>query len=147
MQYTIISGTNRSNAKSRLLSTYYQKVLADQGVKSNLIDLYDLPEDFLFSGLYDQAGKNPKMFPFRDQVKASEKLIFIVAEYNGSFPGVLKAFIDGMEYPHAFKNKKAALVGLSSGVQGAGLALSHLTDKTHILCGYFWNQYARQKVQ
>ena len=34
----------------------------------------------------------------------------------------------GMQGMHAFENKKCALVGLSSGVQGGGLALSHLTD-------------------
>ena len=58
----------------------------------------------------------------------AQKYVFIVPEYNGSFPGVLKTFIDGLEYPNTFKNKKCALVGLSSGVQGGGLALSHLTD-------------------
>jgi NAD(P)H-dependent FMN reductase len=41
---------------------------------------------------------------------------------------VLKAFIDGMEYPNAFKNRKAALIAFSSGTQGCALALSHLTD-------------------
>lgn len=71
-------------------------------------------------------------------MRESKKYVFIVPEYNGSFPGVLKAFIDGLEYPGTFKNKKAALVGVSSGVQGAGLALSHLTDilnycGTHVL--------------
>jgi len=41
---------------------------------------------------------------------------------------VLKAFIDGLPYPNSFTNKKAALVGLSSNMQGAALALSHLND-------------------
>lgn len=137
-KYTIISGTNRTKAKSWKLSLYYQKLLNQTGVNADIIDLYQLPHDFIFSGLYDKADKHPEMQPFRQQIKESDKLVFIVAEYNGSFPGVLKAFIDGMEYPHAFKNKKAALVGLSSGVQGAGLALSHLTDilnycGTHVL--------------
>ena len=49
-------------------------------------------------------------------------------EYNGSFPGVLKTFIDGLAFPDTFEPKKCALVGLLSGVQGGGLALSHLTD-------------------
>jgi NAD(P)H-dependent FMN reductase len=54
--------------------------------------------------------------------------VFVVPEYNYSFPGVLKAFIDGLKYPDSLTNKKAALVGLSSGMQGASVALSHLTD-------------------
>jgi chromate reductase, NAD(P)H dehydrogenase (quinone) len=49
-------------------------------------------------------------------------------EYNGSFPGVLKAFLDGLRYPDSFRNKVAGLVGLSSGSMGGALAMSHLTD-------------------
>ena len=51
---------------------------------------------------------------------------------------MLKTFIDGLKFPDTFTGKKAAMVGLSSGVQGGGLALSHLTDilnycGTHVL--------------
>ena len=52
----------------------------------------------------------------------------MVPEYNGSFPGVLKAFIDGLDYQESLKHKKAALIGHSSETQGSALALSHLTD-------------------
>jgi chromate reductase, NAD(P)H dehydrogenase (quinone) len=40
----------------------------------------------------------------------------------------LKTFIDGFSYPNGLLHKKAALVGISSGVQGGALALSHLND-------------------
>ena len=56
------------------------------------------------------------------------KLVIIVPEYNASFPGVLKAFIDGLTYPGGIQGKKAALVGLSGGGQGGLLAMTHLTD-------------------
>lgn len=59
--------------------------------------------------------------------------MFIVPEYNGSFPGILKSFIDGMTYPNTFRGKKCAMVGLSSGIGGGGIALSHLTDIFHYL--------------
>jgi len=52
----------------------------------------------------------------------------MLPEYNGSFPGVLKTFIDGLKYPEGVRDKKAALVGISSGVQGGVFAMSHLTD-------------------
>ena len=58
----------------------------------------------------------------------SDRVVIFVPEYNGSFPGVLKAFIDGLPYPGGLRGKKAALVGLSDGPTGAGPALSHLTD-------------------
>ncbi len=125
---TIVSGTNRNDAVSQRISRIYQKVLDAQNVENQIIDLNDLPRDFAFSALYEKSGKNELFNTFRKKMKNSEKFVFIVAEYNGSFPGVLKMFIDGLEFPDTFHNKKCALVGLSSGVQGGGLALSHLTD-------------------
>ncbi|MBV6646109.1 MAG: NAD(P)H-dependent oxidoreductase [Cyclobacteriaceae bacterium] len=125
---SIICSTNRTNAVSKTISRIYQDILAKENAESILIDLADLPGDFIISALYENSGKNPAFNPIRQQMKKSEKFVFIVPEYNGSFPGVLKAFIDGLEFPSTFCHKKCALVGLSSGVQGGGLALSHLTD-------------------
>lgn len=104
------------------------RLLRERGQEAEIIRLCELPTDFIDTALYDQEGKNEAFNAFRNQMLAAKKMVFIVPEYNGSFPGVLKAFIDGLAYPETFTDKKAALVGLSSGVQGAGLALSHLTD-------------------
>ena len=70
-------------------------------------------------------------------VAATKKFVFVVPEYNGSFPGILKAFIDGLQ-PSVFQEKKCALVGVSKGIQGAVLALSHLTDILHYLRVYIY---------
>lgn len=125
---TIVSSTNRRDSVSYSLSQLYQGILAELKVDSQIIDLNELPGDFTVTALYENSGKNEGFNVLRKLMKDSEKFVFIVPEYNGSFPGVLKAFIDGLEYPGTFKHKKCALVGLSSGDQGAGLALSHLTD-------------------
>ena len=125
---TIISSTNRGDAVSMKISRIYQKLLKSLNKPSQVIDLNELPTDFAFSALYERSGKNKLFNVFRQQIKDSDKFVYIVPEYNGSFPGVLKTFIDGLEFPESFENKKCALVGLSAGVQGAGLALSHLTD-------------------
>ena len=130
----IISGTNRKAAKSLAIAKIYSQVLKDHGEEAEVIDLGKLPNDFVFTALYDEAGKNENFNVFREKMAAGKKFVFIVPEYNGSFPGVLKSFIDGLEYPHSFKGKKCALLGLSSGDQGAGPALSHLTDIFHY-CG------------
>ncbi|TAH27703.1 MAG: NADPH-dependent oxidoreductase [Cytophagales bacterium] len=125
---TIIVGTNRDQSKSRKIAEYYLTKLENLGEKAQILDLKDLPKDFVFSALYANTGKHPEFNQFIKIINESEKYIFVVPEYNNSFPGVLKAFIDGLEFPGSFANKKAALVGLSSGVIGAALALSHLTD-------------------
>lgn len=128
MSILIISSTNRTNSVSYKVAMLYQSKLKNLQIESEIIDLAALPKDFVFSALYENGGKNPAFNPYREQIMKFQKFVFIVAEYNGSFPGVLKAFIDGLKYPDSFKGKKAALVGLSSGVQGGALALSHLTD-------------------
>jgi len=126
---TIICGTNRKNSISSKITKHYQQILNDKGEETFVIDLAkDLPEDFLKSALYENSGKNESFNPIREHMKKSTKYVFIVPEYNGSFPGALKLFIDGLEFPSTLKGKKCAIVGLSSGIQGGVLAMSHLTD-------------------
>ena len=124
----IISGTNRPDSTSRRLADYYQLLLRRFQTESIIVDLHALPGDFTVSALYHNNGKNEDFNLVRRQLDNAEKFVFIVPEYNGSFPGVLKAFIDGLPYPNGLLNKKAALVGLSSNPHGAAIALSHLND-------------------
>lgn len=125
---TIISSTNRVPSRSIVVAEYYKSLLEKLGAKAQILDLSQLPEDFLFSALYGNTGKNAEFNKFTEAIKDSDKFVFIIPEYNGSFPGVLKAFIDGLAYPITFKDKKGALIGISSGVMGGSLALSHFTD-------------------
>jgi chromate reductase, NAD(P)H dehydrogenase (quinone) len=124
----IIVGTNRANSMSRSIAEYYQGILTQLGAESIILDLVNLPHDFTFSALYENTGKNEEFNNLKTLLESTDKFVFIVPEYNGSYPGVLKAFIDGLPYPNSFTNKKAALVGLSSNMQGAAIALSHLND-------------------
>jgi NAD(P)H-dependent FMN reductase len=133
-EYVIISGTNRNDSVSFQIAGIYQEILRDLGKESHLIDLKELPADFAYTALYEKAGTNPRFNTYREIMERAAKFVFIVPEYNGSFPGILKTFIDGLKYPTTFRDKRCALVGLSSGIQGAGLALSHLTDIFHY-CG------------
>ncbi|MCB0505889.1 MAG: NAD(P)H-dependent oxidoreductase [Cyclobacteriaceae bacterium] len=134
----IISGTNREEAVSLAVSHIYKNEFKLLGMEAEIIDLRDLPDNYLAAALYENAGTHQGMVDMRQKMKEGQKFLFVVPEYNGSFPGVLKAFIDGLKFPETFTNKKCALVGVSSGVQGGALALSHLTDilnycGTHVL--------------
>ncbi|CAG5008711.1 2-hydroxy-1,4-benzoquinone reductase [Dyadobacter sp. CECT 9275] len=124
----IIVGTNRPQSMSRKIAEYYHQVLESLNTPSIILDLIHLPHDFTFSAMYDNCGKNEDFNSLRALLEKTDRFVFIVPEYNGSYPGVLKAFIDGLPYPNSFSNKKAALVGLSSNMQGAAIALSHLND-------------------
>lgn len=135
---TLVSGTNRPDSVTRQVVDIYAKLLEERNVPSQVVDLVDLPDDFISSALYQNSGKHEGFNPIREEMLSAKKFVFFVPEYNGSFPGILKTFIDGLAYPDTFKGKKCALVGISSGVQGAVLAMSHLTDifnyaKMHVL--------------
>lgn len=125
---TLISGTNRPESNSIAIVNMYAALLQKHGMPYQILDLAKLPADFTVTALYDNTGKNQEFNKLASMIATSDKFVFVVPEYNSSFPGVLKAFIDGLEYPNTFKNKKGALIGLSSGMQGSGLALSHLSD-------------------
>lgn len=130
---TIISGTNRPASRSRAIADLYASMLDVRQEAYRIIDLADLPADFIVSAMYKNTGKNEEFNKLTRIIETSDKFVFVVPEYNSSFPGVLKAFIDALSYPCPFKDKKGALIGLSSGMQGSGLALSHLTDILHYL--------------
>ncbi|WP_192821355.1 NADPH-dependent FMN reductase [Rufibacter sp. LB8] len=130
----IISGTNRPNSITLQVAQIYQQTLQAHGQESEILDLQELPLDFASPALYKSELFSQEFMALRTRVAQAAKIVFIVPEYNCSFPGVLKAFIDGLEYPAALKGKKGALVGLSTGSQGGNIALSHLTDVLHY-CG------------
>lgn len=125
---TIVAGTNRPNSRARRIAEVYGKLLTEQKAECQILDLTELPTDFTTTALYQNTGTHDHFNRLVGLAEAADKLVFIVPEYNASFPGVLKAFIDGLPYPGGIRGKKAALVGLSSGGQGGLLPINHLTD-------------------
>lgn len=130
---TIVASTNRRQSLTEEVAHYYADLLRQKGCPSQILKLTELPPDFTVSALYENRDSNPAFNKLRDRMEAAQKYVFIVPQYNGSFPGVLKAFIDGLRFPATFKDKKCALVGISQGWQGGLTALSHLTDIFHYL--------------
>ncbi|MBW4888881.1 NAD(P)H-dependent oxidoreductase [Mucilaginibacter sp. HMF5004] len=127
---TIIAGTNRPNSSTLRVAYYYQKTLAAKGLQTNVFSLLDLPGDITVSDLY---GKRSAAFePIQQLVSDTQKFIFVIPEYNGSFPGVLKVFIDACAFPQSFYDKKVALVGISSGKYGNIRGIDHFTG----VCNY-----------
>jgi chromate reductase len=128
---TIISGTNRPGSWTMKLATYYQKRLREKGLDAGLLSLIQLPDNIIESDLY---GKRSAAFePIQDIITQTEKFLFVIPEYNGSFPGVLKTFVDACSFPDSFYEKKAALTGLSSGKYGNIRGIDHFTGVCHYM--------------
>lgn len=128
---TIISGTNREGSNTLKLAEYYHRQLSEKGFDSEILSLCELPDDLIKSDLY---GKRSEAFQsIQERISVSSKFIFVIPEYNGSFPGVLKTFIDACSFPESFFGKKAALVGLSSGKYGNIRGIDHFTGICHYI--------------
>jgi chromate reductase, NAD(P)H dehydrogenase (quinone) len=54
----------------------------------------------------------------QEQILRAPGLHVVTPEYNGSFPGVLKYFIDLLQFPESFDDKPVAFVGIASGSFG-----------------------------
>lgn len=66
---------------------------------------------------------------FRDQLRASDAVLFVTPEYNRSVPGVLKNAIDVGSRPYgqsAFGKKPGAVISVSPGAVGGFGANHHL---------------------
>lgn len=126
---TIISSTNRPGSSTLKVARYYQKKLLEKDIEAGILSMVQLPPNILQTDLY---GKRSAEFQeIQDIVTATNKFIFIIPEYNGSFPGALKVFIDACSFPDSFYEKKAALVGISSGKYGNIRGIDHFTGVCH----------------
>jgi chromate reductase, NAD(P)H dehydrogenase (quinone) len=127
---TIIAGTNRKNSYSLKVANIYQQLLAKHSIEHQVLSLEQLPHDFIFTQLQTQTTEYTSFIS--QYIEQAEKFVFIIPEYNGSFPGVLKAFVDTVP-PKFFRGKKSCLVGVSSGHLGSVRGLDDFTDILHYL--------------
>jgi chromate reductase, NAD(P)H dehydrogenase (quinone) len=128
---TVISATNRVNNKTKIFAEKYFQLLQSKGVEANFFSLEDLPEDFTFKNIYDYH--HPSLYAIIEKcIIPAEKLIFVVPEYNASFPGILKVFIDAI-HPDIMKGKVAALAGVATGRSGNLRGIDQLTSIFHYI--------------
>ncbi len=131
MDLQIISGTNRPGNLSIGVARQYAQLLNEGGVNSNLFSLESLPGDFLSTDLY--GNRSQSFLEINQQILSTPHLLFVVPEYNGSIPGILKLFIDACDYPQSFRNKEVWMVGLSAGRSGNRVGCQHLSDIMNFL--------------
>lgn len=123
---TIISATNRPDSNTEKVANFYKSVLKHRGMDSNILSLKNLPESVLHSDLYGKRSEDFQKI-IENYVEHQEKFIFIAPEYNGSFAGILKVFLDAIP-PRLWTDNKACLVGVSTGRAGNLRGMEHLTN-------------------
>ncbi|MEM7361430.1 MAG: NAD(P)H-dependent oxidoreductase [Bacteroidota bacterium] len=139
----VIASTNRQGSLTEVVAGLCIERLKQKKQRAEMLSLRELTPDFTQKALYAQRGKDPNFNRLAGKVEKADKLIFVVPQYNGSFPGVLKTFIDGLtvgplDKGQVVRYKKCALIGVSKGAQGNILGLSHLTDVLTYLGMYIY---------
>ena len=124
MNIVVVVGTNRAGSLSSRLGAVVAEQHRALGADVDVIELAEvLNADFISPSAY----KDPSaaVIAATDRFIASDGVVFVVPEYNGSYPGALKLFIDMLPYPAGFDNRPCAFVGLAAGQFASLRAVEH----------------------
>ena len=120
----IVSGTNRPGSSALKMSRVLERHYAQAGVSAEVYSLADLPPEIFQPTSY--ATKPESFVRVQQRVLDASGLHVVTPEYNGSFPGVLKYFIDMLKFPESFERKPVAFIGEAAGVWGGLRAVEQL---------------------
>jgi chromate reductase, NAD(P)H dehydrogenase (quinone) len=122
--YTIISGTNRKGSNTLKVAKEYGHFLTLKGISAEILSLENI-------NLLSRDGEFHKLE--NEIIRPTTHFIFIVPEYNGSFPGILKMLFDNSSSHNIWWNKKALLTGVSTGRAGNVRGMEHLAGVLNYL--------------
>ncbi len=130
---TIISATNRPNSNTEAFAKYYYQELKKKAkTEVKYLSLSELNETTIVTGMYQADTQDEKIGQLQDEyISPADRLVIISPEYNGSFPGILKYFIDAVSirnYKGTLSGKKALLAGVATGRAGNLRGMGHLTQ-------------------
>ncbi len=121
--YTIISATNRLGSNSLKVAKQYQHFFKQQGIEAALFSLEE----------FKSMSRDEAYLSLEQQyLVPAQKFIFIMPEYNGSFPGIFKLMMDISDLPTCWNFKKVMLVGVSNGRAGNLRGIDIMTN----MCNY-----------
>ena len=123
---TVISGTNRKDSTTLGISKFCHEYLSDK-VETKLLDLQHLDPEIISPDIYDDKPSSVDLME-TEYLKPAEKFLFIMPEYNGGVPGILKYLIDITDIKACWYYKKAAMIGLASGRAGNLRGMDHMRN-------------------
>lgn len=128
---TVICATNRPKNQTQKIVEFYASTLNNLGEQTEVLGMNELPKDFIWTESYGNRTDEFNGLVDKYIIKA-DRLVIVAPEYNGSYPGVFKAFLDANS-PSIYQGKKVALVGVASGRAGNIRGMDHLVQVAHHL--------------
>ena len=122
---SIISSSVRTGRKSHNVALYFQKYLSDNyRVNVEILDLKSYSFPIFEERLKNQKSPSLNVLEFKNKIIASDGVLIVTPEYNGSIPASLKNVIDLLY--EEWHRKPIAFSTVSSGDFGGLQALTHL---------------------
>lgn len=113
----ILSGTDRPESMALAISNFLKPKFEAEGAKVDIISLEDFPIQDVAGGKYGQDI--PSVKAYNERVLDCDGLLMVIPEYNGSFPGILKLFVDYLPFPESFDKLPLAFIGEGAGAFGS----------------------------
>lgn len=127
--FVVIAGTNRPGSRTLQVARLVARELEAAGAEARLLDLRELPPGLFAPEAY--ATKPAAFADWQAAILEAEGIVAVTPEYNGSFPGALKYFIDMLEFPRSLVGKPSCFVGLAAGEWGGLRAVEQLQMVFH----------------
>lgn len=116
MKIHILSATDRPGSNALKVAEYAKGVM-NKSSEVEIFSLKDYPLQDVVGGKYGKEIESVKSF--NDRFLSADGFLFVIPEYNGGFPGILKVFYDYLPFPKAFQRVPVSLIGEAAGAFGA----------------------------
>jgi NAD(P)H-dependent FMN reductase len=128
---TVICTTNRTDSNTLKLAQEYVNRLQGLHASVQLLDLRKVPAQWIEDSSF---GANIPEFNqvVEKYIRNADKIVLVMPEYNGGFPGYLKFFMDACDHGD-WRGKKVAMMGLATGRSGNVRGVDQMTGILHYL--------------
>ena len=148
----VMAGSRRREALSRRVAQACAQAVRDAGAEVELIELDDYPAPLYDGDLEAASGLPEGIVRLQRVLHASDGLLVVNPEYNGSLTPLLKNTLDWCSRPNpadpersggkVYAGRAAAVVGSSPGALGGMRVLFHVRD----VLGYLGMQVIPQQL-
>lgn len=113
---TILIGTARAGNHSQYVASALHGALQSAGGTAQVVSVADYLNGFETVPAWGAGGADTAPSAWRELVAETDQFVFVIPEYNHSFPGEWKLCIDSLTKD--YRGKRAYLVGVSNGTFG-----------------------------
>lgn len=133
-EYLLLKCTHRSGTMSGKVCRIVSQMMQQLDMPHYFLDLNGVPNTWWGPDLYSKDLRNRTMVEWQEKYFIqTKKWVFVVPEYNGSYPGIWKLLVDLLSIHRrddTFAFKKCLLIGVATGRAGN---LRGMEDMTGVL--------------